>query len=266
MAKIVEAEKKEILKTLNDLGARNGGGRVYRDWCNMLALAISNRVTPRGSELWKRRETEYEAIRETYGDIAPFADMSAHLVNIFEAEPFADHLGAIYMECYGGNKHLGQCFTPYGVSQLVAATAIGEPVAKFNTANDCACGGGALLIAACEQYHKAGVNYQTYLKLFAEDLDSLCVHMCYIQLSLIGARAIVTQRNTLTMESFERFVTPMEYFWPMTLGIPEKDPNLPPYGVFNQKTGASTPEPVKAPQRANLGHIEPIQLRLFPEV
>lgn len=266
MAKIVEAEKKEILKTLRALGDTHGPERVYRDWCNMFALAISNKVTPRGSELWKRRENEYEAIRKTYGDIAPFADMSAHLVNIFEAQPFADHLGVIYMEVFGGNKHLGQCFTPYSVSQVVARLAIGEPVAEFKTANDCACGGGALLIAACEHYHNAGVNYQTYLKLFAEDLDALCVHMCYIQLSLIGARAIVTRRNTLSMETFERFVTPMEYFWPMTLGIPEKAAEMPQNGAIEQKTGESSPETIKTPQRSNLGPKKPIQLRLFPEV
>lgn len=259
---VAETQKKEILRVLNDLGARNDGRRVYRDWCSMLALAISNRATPRGSEVWKRREDEYEAILGTYGDIAPFADMSARLVNIFEAEPFADHLGAIYMECYGGNKHLGQCFTPYCVSQLMAKTAIGDPVAEFKTANDCACGSGALLIAACEQYHKAGVNYQTYLKLYAEDLDPLCVHMCYIQLSLIGARAIVTQRNTLTMETFERFITPMEYLWPMTLGSPEKATDLPSCGV--QNTGESRQKQNNAAQGA--GTREPLQLRLFKEV
>lgn len=266
MAKIAEAEKKEILKTLNGLGQSYGPERVYRDWCNMYALAIANTVTPRGSELWKRRENEYEAIRKTYGDIAPFADMSAHLVNIFEAEPFDDHLGRIYMEFFGGNKNLGQCFTPMSLCQICAALSIGEPVAEFKTANDCACGGGALLIAACEHYHKAGVNYQTYLKLFAEDLDALCVHMCYIQLSLIGARAIVTRRNTITMQTYESFVTPMEYLWPATLGIPEKAAEMPQNGAIEQKTGESSPETIKTPQRSNLGEKRPIQLRLFPEV
>lgn len=72
--------------------------------------------------------------------------------------------------------------------------------------------------------------------------------------------------KTLTMETFERFVTPMEYFWPMTLGTPQEGPKRAQNDVLEQKTGASTTEPAKAPQRANMGHREPIQLRLFPGV
>lgn len=263
----VESNIKKLTDIMTELGQKFGAEKAFRDWCALYALAIANTVAVKGSNTWARREEEFKRIMKTYDSIEPFARMSAHLVEAFEAEPFFDHLGRIYMELFGGNKNLGQCFTPYGLSQAVAQIGCADDITpEFRTLNDCACGGGVLLIAACEAYHKKGVNYQTYLKLFAEDLDALCVHMCYIQLSLIGARAIVTRRNTLTMESFERFVTPMEYFWPMTLGMPQEGPKQAQNDVLEQKTGASTPEPVKAPQRANMGHREPIQLRLFPEV
>ena len=146
----------------------------------------------------------------------------------------------------------------------LSKTSTSDPAVQWMAVPDgfFACGGGAMLIAACEAYHKAGVNYQTYLKVYAEDLDTLCVHMCYIQLSLIGARAIVSCRNSLTMETFDRFITPMEYLWPMTLGSPEKATDLPSCGV--QKTGESRQKQNNAAQ--GTGTREPIQLRLFKEV
>ena len=259
---IAETEKKEILKTLNELGRAHGVERVFRDWCNMTAMAFSNACTLQYSKLWKKREEEYKKILERYGDNEPFAHMTTCLTNIFEEDTFNDHLGRIYMETFGGNRNLGQVFTPYSVARACAVCAIEKPTAEFKRVNDCACGGGAMLIAACEAYHKAGVNYQRYLKLYAEDLDTLCVHMCYIQLSLIGARAIVSCRNSLTMETFDRFITPMEYLWPMTLASPEKATDLPSCGV--QKTGESRQKQNNAGQGA--GTREPIQLRLFKEV
>ena len=47
------------------------------------------------------------------------------------------------------------------------------------------------------------------------DVDSLCVPMSYIQLSLIGAKAEVWRRNAITRETFDKFTTPMCFFRPM---------------------------------------------------
>ena len=79
-----------------------------------------------------------------------------------------------------------------------------------------------MLIAACEVYHKHGVDYQRWLRITAGDLDSLCVHMTYILLSLIGARAEVWHRDAITRKSFDVFYTPMDMLWPMKyVGMPE---------------------------------------------
>ena len=42
---IAETEKKEILRTLNELGRTHGVERVFRDWCHMTAIAFSNAFT-----------------------------------------------------------------------------------------------------------------------------------------------------------------------------------------------------------------------------
>lgn len=221
----VESNIKKLTDIMTELGQKFGSEKAFRDWCALYALAIANTVAVKGSNTWAHREEEFKRIMKTYDSIEPFARMSTHLVETFEAEPFFDHLGRVYMELFGGNKDLGQCFTPYGLSQAVAQIGCSDDITpEFRTLNDCACGGGALLIAACEAYHKRGVNYQTYLKIGAADLDILCVHMCYIQLSLLGARATVYHRNTITMQTYDRYDTPMSVLWPMTLDMTPRDP------------------------------------------
>lgn len=216
-----------IVKTINSISAKFGGEKVYRDWCEMYALSIANGCDLLKSSLWQKRENRYLDIIKPYKDdgcVDALVQMCAELVMAFEADPFQDHLGTIYMQLFGGNKHLGQCFTPIDVCYVCASTSLEPPNENAQypiTVNDCAVGGGAMLIAACKRYQEMGVDWQRKVKFYANDLDSLCVHMCYIQLSLLGCRGIIRQQNTITQEIFDTFITPMEILWPATLFVEE---------------------------------------------
>lgn len=213
---------KEIIKTIHYLGSTLGEETVYRDWCRMFALSIANSVTPKDCDLWKRREEQYLETVKKYSkdDAVKFSEMCAHLTLAFERDPFQDYLGCIYMELFGGQKKLGQCFTPIDICKVCAITAIETPVdGEIKTLADECVGGGAMMIAACSHYYDHKVDYQRWLKITCGDIDTLCVHMSYIQLSLIGARAEVYHRNAITRECWDRFVTPMEILWPMKYGV-----------------------------------------------
>ena len=54
-----------------------------------------------------------------------------------------------------------------------------------------------MIIAACKVLHEAGFDFQRRLDVVAQDLDWKGVYMTYLQLSLIGCRAIVVQGDTL---------------------------------------------------------------------
>ena len=219
MSLLAETHIKEIVKFINSLSSTRGAETVYRDWCECFALSIANGCNPlKESELWKKRENRYLDIIKNYTkeEAFTFSEMCAHLTMAFDADPYQDHLGKIYMELFGGNKKLGQCFTPIDLCYACADIALDELKAgEVRTLADECSGGGAMLIAACKRYHDAGVDYQRWLKITAGDVDALCVHMTYIQLSLIGARAEVWQRNAITRQCYDRFVTPMEVLWPM---------------------------------------------------
>lgn len=220
-------EIKAIVGTLNVLGRSMGAETVFRDWCACSALAIANGCDLLRGDLWKQRESRYMEIIGKYKDDAAFAEMLAHLVQAFEIDPWQDHLGRVYMECFGGNKRLGQCFTPIEVCEVCAEMCLPdkdemETRHKPVTIADECCGGGAMLIAACKVLHDRGVDWQRSVQFHCADLDSLCVHMCYVQLSLLGARAIVKRQDTILMRVYETFVSPMEMLWPMTVLPAEK--------------------------------------------
>ena len=54
-----------------------------------------------------------------------------------------------------------------------------------------------MIIATARVLKERGINYQSRLRVVAQDLDWLAVYMTYIQLSLYGIDAIVCQGDTL---------------------------------------------------------------------
>lgn len=229
--RVVDEHIKAIVKKVETIGMTHSPETVFRDWCECFALALANGCDLLRGDRWEKREKRYQDIikRYTPAEAQAFAEMSAALTDAFDADPFHDYLGRVYMECFGGNKNLGQCFTPESVCEATARlVADGVPKnGEHKTLYEPACGGGAMTIAFLGMCHKAGYNYQRYLHITTEDLDSLCVHMCYVQLSLLGARAQVFHKNTITQQAFDVFVTPAEMLAPAFLrmrGTAEPEP------------------------------------------
>src|SRR5579863_8704513 len=51
-------------------------------------------------------------------------------------------------------------------------------------------------------------HYQKHLHVTAVDVDPKCVHMTYLQLSLLHVPAIVVHGNSLSLEEFGHWYTP----------------------------------------------------------
>ena len=207
-----ESFVRDIIGILNSIGESRGVETVFRDWCHCFALSLSNGCSLPHTQTWEQREEQYKQVigKYTKEEVDQLITLCALLVELFEHDPFQDHLGNLYMELFGWNKKLGQNFTPIHLCKICAQTTIGTPLPEPKTLADECSGGGAMLIAACWWYAENKVDYQKYLKITCGDRDSLCVYMSYIQLSLIGARAEVWRRNAITHETFDLFVTPME--------------------------------------------------------
>lgn len=211
--------KKEILKIIERLSYSKQPEGVFRDWCCMFAVSMQNSCRILHDERWERAERKYTDCAKKYSrdEMSMMSDMCAHLVDLFERDMFRDHLGSIYMETFGGNRNMGQCFTPGNLCDAMARVTVrmqGDDCGPVRI-SDPACGGGATLIAACGEMHAQGFDYQRMCVIDASDLDELCVNMCYVQLSLIGARGYVRHMDSLSGRHFETYETPMMCIGPL---------------------------------------------------
>lgn len=82
----------------------------------------------------------------------------------------------------------------------------------FTTFTDPCCGAGVMLIAFANVLLKYGFNPQKVLWFELRDIDINCCYMAYIQSSLLGLSGTVEHGNTITIEIWDRFITPFSMF------------------------------------------------------
>lgn len=193
--------KKEIENIIQSMSGRYAPYNIFSDWIEMCSLSIQNAVTMIHDEIWQSREKTYMDTARRYEEyeLEKFAQMFVLLGDAL-TEDLTDVLGEIYMEMGMGSKYTGQFFTPFHVSELCARMSVNlvkpEEMTKISLYEP-SCGGGGMIIAACKILKDKGINFQKRLDVVAQDLDWKGVYMTYLQLSLIGCKAIVVQGDTL---------------------------------------------------------------------
>lgn len=205
MAKVTKQQYTGIVKMYNSLIGSHQLWELWQDSMTMFALSISNTVDGRYRD---KREAMYMDIAHKYtkDEMQVFPKIFGEIIMQLEAEPEQDLLGDLYMQLDLGSHWHGQFFTPYNLCAMIAKTQLGQK--EYTVENvkpisvcDCACGGGALLIASAHEFRKAiqhtGLNAQHYICLFAQDLSQVSAMMCYVQLSLLGCAAKVKLGDSL---------------------------------------------------------------------
>lgn len=166
------------------------------------------------------RQEEYNRIIKNYSekDLIIIDEIIEDIFNLCMtmADPdgeIYDWLGELYMYSQTSSKQAGQFFTPFHLSRLCAKTALeNQNFDKIITLDEPSCGGGGMVLATIELLRNKGINYAENLFVHCADLDSRCVRMCYIQLSLAGVPAVIHKRDTLSMKTFETWYTPAYTF------------------------------------------------------
>ncbi|MEX3790848.1 N-6 DNA methylase [Paraburkholderia sp. BR14374] len=220
--------QKELVKLIQSFSYGHHLHTVFSDFVELSALAISNSVD---RAQFDAREKRYLDIVGKYKkeEVAKFPQMLGLLVESFElrvamiGKPtsgaqligggLTDVLGETYMMLGLGNDRAGQFFTPYTVSRMMSMMLMGDCGAEvqrrgFIRLQEPACGAGGMVIAAAESLHAAGHNYQQVMHATCIDIDPCCVHMAYVQLSLLHIPATVVHGNALSMEVWGTWYTP----------------------------------------------------------
>lgn len=212
----------KLIKLLLDAGSRYDLWRVFSDFLDMTAIAISNSV-----DFMQRdeREKHYVKLMQSYDEDTRmlFPQMAAELTMALDdaatSGRFRDVLGDTFHQLNLQNEWKGQFFTPQGVADLMGEITINsnadilELVKHYGYVSlyEPACGAGATICGFLNGYYRLRPkgNHSREIVVCAGDVDARCVHMCYIQLSLYGVAAIVEQRDALSMKLYGTWYTPL---------------------------------------------------------
>jgi len=190
----------DFTKLLDEIKPSKNRYEIFNDWLILASAALYS---------WKKDksvEEEYLQVVKQYKapELDKLCQLLAITVEAFEEKTY-DFLGEVFTEGNLSNEAKGQFFTPFHISQLMAKLIIGErntPKNRIIRVIDPCCGSGGLLIAGILEMKERGINYQKDVLFSATDIDHRCARMCFIQLSLLAAPAIITCGNTLTLETF----------------------------------------------------------------
>lgn len=207
----LDVHQKALAGLLRDNARRYRLHEVFRDFCEVAAISLSNAVD---RIHYDKREARYLQVIGRYerDEIHRFPAMLAELVQSLE-RGHRDALGELFMSLELGDHWKGQFFTPYEIASLMARMTVGDAADQvrrngFITMNEPACGAGAMVIAFAETLLDQGVNYQTSMHAIAQDIDTTAVHMAYVQLSLLHVPAIVVHGNSLSVTEWDHWATP----------------------------------------------------------
>ena len=209
-----------MLGIIKKLSYRRNTWQVFNDFVEVCALTISNSVD---KENWEEREKQYLEIIGRYNkkevDLIShmFAKLVIELDECYVRGELDDVLGRLFHALGLHNKWKGQFFTPPNIANMMAEMTVencGEIIKEkgYMTIGEPACGSGVMVLGAANSLRNQGFNHQKHMVVTATDVDLKCVHMAYIQFSLYGIPAVVIHGDTLTMEEWSRWYTPM-YVW-----------------------------------------------------
>lgn len=213
--------RKAFLSTFRETARYHHRYEVFSDFVKLTACALENLLLK--SPLV---EAEYMATIQRYekADAQRMAELYSWLVIGLDHD-MGDFLGSLFMELELGSDNIGQFFTPFHLSELMAGLVAGDRLAALEsepyiTLSEPTCGAGGMVIAFAKMMLARGYNPQTQLRADCVDIDPVAARMCYIQLSLLGIPARVVIGNSLTLKYQQEMYTPFWYRvtstrWPM---------------------------------------------------
>lgn len=206
----------DLAKGIRDVSARHDLYTIWCDWLQMTATALANAVEW-DKTVWQQRENEYLKTVGRYDkkEVERMVSLYHQLVAAFPT-PGCDLLGQVYMALELGDKWKGQFFTPDDVCSMMAQSILDREETQrlisergYVTLSEPSVGGGATVIGFANKMRELGFNYQRNLHVTAVDIDIKSVHMAYIQLTIMGIPAVIVHGNTLTLQEWSHWITPM---------------------------------------------------------
>lgn len=191
----IEMDGEKITEVLQSIRSNRNLMQVFCDWIAIMAINITNSVDIYRRKTWMQRENKYQMLISRYGHEAQRKFVTAMIYLKDElTDTVCDVLGKIYCSIGANDTNLKQFFTPDHIGNLLAGLGIDyriEDDKPINLVEPC-CGSGSIAIRVLKTIKEQGLDYRHRVFVMAQDIDINCVYMAYVQLSLLGVKAIIS--------------------------------------------------------------------------
>ena len=194
---------KEFTSLFNLLCTRHNR---YETWCNLVYMWSDMLSFMFDDNQSKERKDDYLKLLEQYDDAEKdiISNMLKVLGQAYTVKPNQDFLGDFYMHNKIHDTSKGQFFTPYHISELMAAMTYNKDETEseikrkgFISCVDSCCGSGVMLLAYANEMIKQGIKNRKNILLIGQDLSEIAARMCYIQMSINGLLGIIKIDDSL---------------------------------------------------------------------
>ena len=206
-------EYKEIIELLDIDNSKYPKIEVLRDIIIIFALIIKMKF-----DYTDKDEKTYEVIVSKYekSESKILKKIMDKISQLYEGEnELRDILGEIFQDIGGTEKFLdNKFFTPMPIANIMPNTIFDIEKIKnkeFTTVYDAECASGAMLLGAANYFKKSGLDYKEKMYVYAEETESICAYITYIQLTLydIPGRVLLLSKNRDKVS--EAMYTPRHY-------------------------------------------------------
>lgn len=155
---------------------------------------------------WAANEERYMRIAAKCrhpATMTTFGKMLGALALALETAPI-DFIGPVFTSL-AADHFMGQFFTPYEVSKMMAEMTLGEPDPEkpVTFCSEPACGVGGMVLAANEVFRGRGFDIARRVHWDAVDIDARAMHGAFLQINLTGASARVVHGDSLRLDAWE---------------------------------------------------------------
>jgi hypothetical protein len=234
-----------FIRIMDKLDREKNSYDLFRDFCEMAycshaKLTAGTAITDgETSSRADQLEARYMQIVGTYSNkdtVRAFPELLG-IAWIAIENGGCDFLGSVASQMEVLNARIGQFFTPYTVSRMIAEMSLQDVATVieqngFVTIAEPACGAGGMVLAAADVLQKAGFDIGQHMLVNAVDISPLCFHMTYLQATLRGIPALVelgdTLRNTRTESAWTPSTLPFHAKHGRLFPVREAEPHQPP--------------------------------------
>ncbi|MCF3974823.1 N-6 DNA methylase [Paracoccus salsus] len=203
-----------FLRALDSFDRSKTRTEIFRIFCEMAWCALAKRASPFPDQC-DRLEADYMTCVATFpkkDDVRRMPEMMGLAVQTIAAGG-VDFFGQVAAGIGALDARMGQFFTPYEVSRMMAIMTLGEVAPRiesqgFITISEPAAGAGGMVLAVADVIEDQGFDPARHVWVEAVELSRATFHMAYVQIAARGVAGRVIHGNSLSLESFDQAFTP----------------------------------------------------------